>query len=135
MPCLFRGHPGWESGTQWDGWAGGRLRLESAELCRFQLPLHIQICSWEWEASEGGGLGQAEAAGCPHPAPLPPAPSPPGSPSDLFVFPLKGGSPALCGISAWDGEAMSPWAVPGFPAIDTDSDNESKGQERQRQGG
>lgn len=42
-------------------------------------------------------MGQAEAAGCPHPAPLPPAPSPPGSPSDLFVFPLKGGSPALCG--------------------------------------
>lgn len=78
-------------------------------------------------------MGPAEPAGCLLPSPKLTAL---GRPPDLFVFPIKGGgSPALCGISAWDGEEMSPWAVPGFPAIDTDSDNESKGQERQRQGG
>lgn len=69
------------------------------------------------------------AAGSP-----PPSPQPLGAPR-LVCFPYKGGSPALCGISAGDGEEMSPWAVPGFPAIDTDSDKESKGQERQGQGG
>lgn len=66
-----------------------------------------------------------------------PAPKPtptPWEPGDLFVFLVKRGALPFVRFLVRKEQSLLV-LLPGFPAIDTDSDNESKGQERLRQGG
>lgn len=107
-----RGHPEWKLGH----WGLGRGEGSPSAWG----PLAKLVWGkgrWRWAASRGeGGAWAGKPAGCQ----WPPQPWEPG---DLFVFCVKGKLCPLCdfcGEGAW----CLPALLPGFPAIDTDADNE-----------